>query len=307
MKKFIVSVSIIAIVIMLVTFLQDNTYSKFKKGININITDTTGKLVCDATLDNPGTYVSDDGWAYFKVIVKNYDSNDVITDVPVEYYLDIKNSNGSNALYRVTTADETSIFMSPLTTSNYLFAAGEKQTNEFIIEVKTGAEDAEDVDFDVDLTCRQVSKNAATSLVPILTENNGFVITSYYGTGEGSAFYVFDNDDSTLWSGSTKTNQYVGYHFNNPVKVVKVNLKPSNTSGYARVKNFRIEASNDNSTWTTLYTGLYDNSTESIKKEYDITNDNFYSYYRIYVIDNYAPNTNMYIRIDTLEFIGYSS
>ena len=155
--RILLGVLIVMLTVMLVQFLEDKTYSNYKRGINVNINDTTGKLVCDAELDNPGTYVSNDGWAYFKVIVKNYDTNDVITDVPVEYNLVVKNVNGSGALYRVSTGSDVGTFGSTITTSNYQFTPGTKQTKEFIIEVKTEGQAAEDVDFDVDLNCYQIS------------------------------------------------------------------------------------------------------------------------------------------------------
>ena len=160
MKRFLISIPIVIAIVMLVNFLEDKTYAKYKKGINVNINDTTGKLVCDATLDNPGTYVSDDGWAYFKVIVKNYntvDDNNVVTDVPVEYYLDITNANSSYALYRVTYNNTTGSFGSNISTTHTTFAPGVAQTHEYIVEVKTTSQSAEDVDFNVDLNCYQVS------------------------------------------------------------------------------------------------------------------------------------------------------
>ena len=54
---------------------------------------------------------------------------------------------------------------------------------------------------------------------------SGTTITSTSDLNIGDAFKVFDNDDFTLWSASTKTNEYVGYHFTKPVKVVKVGIQ----------------------------------------------------------------------------------
>ena len=61
------------------------TYSEYKEDMNIKINSTAADFICDAEIDNPGTYISNEGWAYFKVIIKNYDNNDNITKVPVQY------------------------------------------------------------------------------------------------------------------------------------------------------------------------------------------------------------------------------
>ena len=189
MKRFLFSIPILVIVIVLVTFLQDNTYSKYKKGITVNVNDTTGGLICDATLDNPGTYVSDDGWAYFIVTAKNYDTNDVVSDVPIEFNLDITNADGSSALYRYSTGEDVGTFASSVTTNNYEFAAKTKQSRNFMVEVKTDGSSAEDVDFKVDLNCSQIpttppSKTFTGSLNPasnISTVNTTLGTMDYTG------------------------------------------------------------------------------------------------------------------------------
>ena len=159
MKRFIVSIPIVILVIMLVTYLQDKTFSNYKKGITINISDTTGGLICDASLDNPGTYVSDEGWAYFIVTAKNYDISNNISNVPVEYNLDITNASGSNALYKVSTGSDIGIFASSVTTNNYQFTTNSMQARNFIVEVKTDGQDAEDVDFNINLNCYQIANS----------------------------------------------------------------------------------------------------------------------------------------------------
>ena len=65
------------------------TYSRYNKNVNVNVSTTSAKMICDATIDNPGTYISNDGWAYFKVIVKNYDTSGNITQVPIQYNLTV--------------------------------------------------------------------------------------------------------------------------------------------------------------------------------------------------------------------------
>ena len=156
MKRFLISIPILIITVTIVTLLEGSSYSNYKKGMNVNINNKTGKLLCDATLDNPGNYVSADGWAYFKITAVNYDSNNV-SDVPVEFNLNIRNATGSSATYRVSTGSDVGTFGNNITTSNYQFEANTRQSRDFIIEVKTNSQNAEDIDFNVDFNCYQVA------------------------------------------------------------------------------------------------------------------------------------------------------
>lgn len=135
------------------------TYSRYNKNVNVNVSTTSAKMICDATIDNPGTYISNDGWAYFKVIVKNYDTSGNITQVPIQYNLTVSNQAGSTALYRYLDASGNSnTFSSSFTTRNYIFQPGSQQTQTINIEVRTDSMTSEDVDFNVDLNCYQVAK-----------------------------------------------------------------------------------------------------------------------------------------------------
>ena len=159
MKRFLISIPLLIIIVSFVTFLEDafnGAYSKYKKDVSININDTTGKLVCDATLDNDDTYLSDAGYAYFKVIVKNFDTEKT-SQVPVEFNLNITNDTGSNAMYRYSIDDYTSGFASSIITSNYQMAAGSQQTAEYIVEVKTEQNESSDVDFNIEVNCYQTT------------------------------------------------------------------------------------------------------------------------------------------------------
>ena len=101
MKKARLLIILVVLVLALFCYTGLNqTYSRYKKDIDVNVTTTSADMICDATIDNPGTYISNDGWAYFKVIVKNYDTSGNITKVPIQYNLTVSNQTGSTALYR---------------------------------------------------------------------------------------------------------------------------------------------------------------------------------------------------------------
>ena len=135
------------------------TYSEYKKDMDVKINSTAADFICDAEIDNPGTYISNEGWAYFKVIIKNYDEEDNITKVPVQYNLSISNQQTSKALYRYLDASGNSnSFVDTFTTRNYTFSTESKQSQVINVEVRTDSMTSENVDFKVDLNCYQISK-----------------------------------------------------------------------------------------------------------------------------------------------------
>ena len=160
MKKVRLLIILVVMVLALFCYYEfDKTYSRYRKDIDVSVTTTSADIICDATIDNPGTYISNDGWAYFKVIVKNYDTSGNITKVPVQYNLTISNQAGSNALYRYLDAAGTSnSFISTFTTGNYTFTTDSEQSQVIDIEVKTNSTISENVDFEVDLNCYQIQK-----------------------------------------------------------------------------------------------------------------------------------------------------
>ena len=160
MKKARLLIILVVLVLALFCYTGLNpTYSRYKKDIDVNVTTTSADMICDATIDNPGTYISNDGWAYFKVIVKNYDTSGNITKVPIQYNLTVSNQIGSTALYRyLDAAGNSNSFINTFTTRNYTFTTGSQQSQVINIEVRTDSMTSEDVDFAVDLNCYQIQK-----------------------------------------------------------------------------------------------------------------------------------------------------
>ena len=160
MKKARLLIILVVLVLALFCYAGLNpTYSRYKKDIDVNITTTSANMICDATIDNPGTYISNDGWVYFKVIVKNYNTSGTITQIPIQYNLTVSNQTGSNAVYRyLDGAGNSNNFEGTFTTRNYSFTTGTQQSQVINVEVKTDSMTSEDVDFKVDLNCFQVQK-----------------------------------------------------------------------------------------------------------------------------------------------------
>lgn len=132
--------------------------------------------------------------------------------------------------------------------------------------------------------------------VPVMTSD-----TAPYGTASDNshaskqeAYHAFDGDESTYWNANSVTsNKYMQYKFVNPVCVKKIYISDGSMN---RINTYKIQASNDGSTFTDITGTLtYDDSNRYV----NIENDNYYLYYRLYVL---TATTN--ITIATFQFYG---
>ena len=144
--------------------------------------------------------------------------------------------------------------------------------------------------------------------VPAMTSN-----TEPYGTasastentsgGTYSAFKAFDNVVSTsdLWCPTTVSG-WVQYKFTNPINVNIVCIISKYNNG-GRLNNFKIQASNDGTTWEDLYEGTCkEDSTSALEQYFKFNNEKYYLYYRLYALDTYVSGG--YPNIIKLQFYG---
>lgn len=154
----ILSIFIIIAFISINSF-STSTYSNYKKEFNVDVNTHSEDIICNVEIDNPNTYISKDGWAYFKVIVKNYDEDNNITKVPIKYNVAVTNEKESNASYRyLDSFGNKNDFSKELITQDYTFKADEKKEQTINIEVKTNSMKSEQVNFKVDVNCYQTEK-----------------------------------------------------------------------------------------------------------------------------------------------------
>lgn len=124
---------------------------------------------------------------------------------------------------------------------------------------------------------------------PVLTSEGTIGGTEYGVTADvrvGESKNAFDNNVSTYWLTNLGNNtNYITFY--SPVSIKPSQVRLRGQSGYAPPRSFEIQVSNDNSTWTTLYSGSLSNH-----MPYDITcNTNatdFYNYIRIYITSKYT-------------------
>lgn len=71
-------------------------------------------------------------------------------------------------------------------------------------------------------------------------------------------------------------------------------------AGSVRIKDFVIKASNDNMSWTSLYTGIYVNS--HIAQSFPFSNTGDYRFYRVEFTNNYDSTYPTITQVAMLEF-----
>lgn len=157
-------------------------------------------------------------------------------------------------------------------------------------------------------------ENVLNVKVPTMTGDttpSGQVIYSAQNVDDGRlAWKAFDNNDGTTWdcyeNVPLTTNQYIGYVFDMPVRIVCAEIMPENG---ARVKNFKVRGSAEGNTWNNIYSGICkDNSSLTpykVLQRFAFTNNTAYQYNVVFVEDIYSGQTmigaytvQLYGRID---------
>jgi hypothetical protein len=91
----------------------------------------------------------------------------------------------------------------------------------------------------------------------------------------------------------------VGYDFENAVLVEKVLVRPNVASNQSRLKNIKIEYSDDKSTWSGSNAYVIPNADQD--NIYVLSDTGSHRYWRMFVVDNY---TSYNIGCATLQFYG---
>lgn len=147
-----------------------------------------------------------------------------------------------------------------------------------------------------------------TGLVPKMTSNNAPYGVAYaYGSYISDAYHAFNGNEANRWltqDAVDPTNAFIGYQFVNPTKVNKVLIKPYyySAENVITLKQFKVQASNNYSTWTDL-TSIITAENRSGDIEVTINEPNYYTYYRI-VIMSKSYYSAYAVSIVTLQFYG---
>lgn len=155
----------------------------------------------------------------------------------------------------------------------------------------------------------KVRKIYATTPLVNTQDSNENMIFSNEWSSNGVAWHLFDNDATTYWSTQENhnTNEYCGYDFgeNGAVVANRVGINPRQWSSVVQIHNFKIQASNDNTSWVDLYTGEIPNNVSYAGRMnyFDFENETAYRYYRLFVVD---ANTSKTITVFEMQLYQYT-
>ena len=122
----------------------------------------------------------------------------------------------------------------------------------------------------------------------------------YYASGY-EAWRAFNGNTSDYWD-STMAPSTITMYNPTPLKVSKLRI----TNWSAQFPNAgSVQASNDNSTWTSLVSG-WTNSNYTVNATWDINvnSTNYYKYYRLTVSSNTVYNNGVYTCIANMQMVG---
>ena len=138
------------------------------------------------------------------------------------------------------------------------------------------------------------------------TPSGEAICNNFYNNNQSYApWKAFDGiiSSSNYWrTNDNSIPAYVGYKFTSALKVYKATLASyTNTTTGPNTKAFKIQGSNDNSTWTDL--GSYTHTPSTTPQPFVISgNDTAYQYYRCYITSNW-PGTQVG-NVSELQFYG---
>ena len=139
---------------------------------------------------------------------------------------------------------------------------------------------------------------AYVPLIPPQSNNDSVIFSNEWSRSGFYAYKLFDNNTSTFWSTTegTRENQYCGIHLETPETATRLGINPRQWNNVVQIHDFKLQGSNDGSTWVDLLTDSVPNdaSIAGTWIYYDFSNSTAYAYYRLYVIN---ANTSLTITI----------
>lgn len=147
--------------------------------------------------------------------------------------------------------------------------------------------------------------------VPTMTSNttpSGVCFASSHTDGDLPAWKAFNGTNQTIsadcWGTNNgyTTNEFVGYQFTSAKKIYVAVITNRNATPAYQPKDFKIQGSNDNSTYTDLYSSTVTATGSNEKTKCVFSPSTDYSYFRLFIVN--APSGNNYLRIGQLQFYG---
>ena len=158
-KKYI----IIFLFTILLSIFATVAYAAYVNSIFVQYSAVSGEMICNVNVEKNESYIIN-GIPYIIVTVKNYDENDNITSVDVEFSLTIKNKDGEHGTFiwqKINEDDNSkydegiSTYLGQTTTNIYSFGNEKKEEKKFKVFIKSEQSSQEELNFDVELNSTQ--------------------------------------------------------------------------------------------------------------------------------------------------------
>lgn len=149
--------------------------------------------------------------------------------------------------------------------------------------------------------------------VPIMTANNapyGNAIADGEMDSVRAKYKVFDGNSTSYWAvSSTAFPHWIGYESVAPICVRGVSFTPDYdgdaSNPQSRIKTYKVQGSNtgDTNDWHDIYSGVAPDVMK-VEQKATFSNDDFYLFHRLYVIDRYGTSNPNYCSLYDLQFYG---
>ena len=158
-KKLVIAFLMIIIILIFANIV----YASYVNNISVKYSTISGEMICNIDVDKNDSYVVN-GIPYVIVTVKNYDIDNNITSVDVDYNLTIKNKDGYNGTYiwqKINDVDDTKYdegtnsYSEQVITNTYSLGNKNKEEKKFKIFIKSSLESYENLDFNIELNSIQ--------------------------------------------------------------------------------------------------------------------------------------------------------
>ena len=154
---------IVFLMIIIILIFANIVYASYVNNISVKYSTISGEMICNIDVDKNDSYVVN-GIPYVIVTVKNYDMDNNITSVDIDYNLTIKNKDGYNGTYiwqKINDVDNTKYdegtnsYSEQVITKTYSLGNKNKEEEKFKIFIKSSLESYEDLGFNIELNSIQ--------------------------------------------------------------------------------------------------------------------------------------------------------
>lgn len=154
---------ILFFMIVIILIFANIVYASYVNNISVKYSTISGEMICNIDVDKNDSYVVN-GIPYVIVTVKNYDMDNNITSVDIDYNLTIKNKDGYNGTYiwqKINDVDNTkydegtNLYSEQVITKTYSLGNKNKEEEKFKIFIKSSLESYEDLGFNIELNSIQ--------------------------------------------------------------------------------------------------------------------------------------------------------